>query len=95
MYVLHDFIYLPLTAYLDKFVIKIQKLFKFCCIITFDFFSLDLRSTVGEDECVSVKEAKKMALDLNFVQYMEVSSLLNKGVDDLFKAAVSYLCLYS
>ena len=50
---------------------------------------------MDKDECVSVKEAKKIALDLNFVQYMEVSSLLNKGVDDLFKAAVSYLCLYS
>ena len=93
MNVLHDFIYLPFTAYLDKFVIKIQKLSKFCCNI--DFFLLDLRSTTNKDECVSVKEAKKMALDLNFVQYMEVSSLLNKGVDDLFKAAVSYLCLYS
>ena len=46
---------------------------------------------MGEDECVSVKEAKKIALECNLVQYLEVSSLLKEGLDHLFEVAVSYL----
>ena len=52
---------------------------------------IDLRSAMGEDECVSVKEAKKIALECNLVQYLEVSSLLKEGLDHLFEVAVSYL----
>ena len=63
-------------------------------IYCFCYWFLDLRSACEEDKYVPVKEAKKMALECDLVRYLEVSSLLNEGLDVLINTAVSYSIVY-